>query len=156
MINNIEQFLTYENIYLVANWGVLPFWLLLITSPNNGFTRILVHSIIAPLLLGAAYVFVAYKIYLTGDIFGVFDLYFGLENLYSVFSEESFLLIFWLHFLSISLFIGSWLARDAQRYMIPRVLTIISLIFTYFSGPVGLIFYWIVRLFFAKKIGFNE
>ena len=69
MINNIETYLTNENIYLLANWGVLPFWLLLIVAPNNNLTKFIVHSIIAPLLLCIAYVFVAYKTYLNDNIF---------------------------------------------------------------------------------------
>ncbi len=156
MINNIEAYLTYENIYLVANWGVLPFWFMLIIIPNHTITRVMVNSIITPLILGVAYIFVAYKIYLEGNIFQGFGLYFGIENLYSIFSEESFLLIFWLHFLAISLFVGGWIARDSVKYMVPKVLIIISLILTYFSGPVGLIFYWFFRIFFSKKISFNE
>ena len=64
MINNFEEYLTLENIFLLANWGVIPFWLLLIFSSNSVFTRFLVHSIIIPLLLGATYVFIAYQIFL--------------------------------------------------------------------------------------------
>ncbi len=156
MINNIEAYLTYENIYLIANWGVLPFWLMLIIIPNHTITRVMVNSIIAPLILGVAYIFVAYKIYLEGNVFESFNLYFGIENLYSIFSEESFLLIFWLHFLSISLFVGGWIARDSVKYMVPKIIMIISLILTYFAGPVGLVFYWFIRIFFSKKISFNE
>ena len=156
MINNIELFLTYENIYLIANWGVVPFWLLLIIDPSHNITKFFVHSVIVPLLLATAYIFIAYKIFLDGNLFNGFELYFGLENLYTVFSEESFLLIFWLHFLSISLFAGSWIARDSVKYLVPKVLTILTLILTYFGGPVGLFFYWFIRIFFAKKISFYD
>ena len=107
MINNLLEFLTYENIYLLANWGVLPFWLLLIILPNHFITKFFVQSIIAPLLLASAYCFIAYNIFLEGNIFDGFELYYGLDELYSMFSNEAFLLIFWLHFLAISLFVGS-------------------------------------------------
>ena len=156
MINNLIEFLTYENIYLLANWGVIPFWLLLIILPNNTFTNFFVQSIIAPLILGSAYVFVAYQIFLQGEVLNSFELYKGLDGLYSMFSSEAFLLVFWLHFLSISLFLGSWIARDSQKYMVPRFFLIISLILTYFTGPVGLTIYWFIRIFFAKKISFND
>jgi hypothetical protein len=156
MLNNIEFLLTYENIYLAANWGVLPFWIMLITMPNHGITKFFVHSIVTPLLLLIAYTFVAYQIYLSGNIFESFNLYLGLEDLYSLFSNDSILLIFWLHFLSISLFLGGWIVRDASKYFIPKIFTIISLILTYFSGPVGLFFYWLIRIIFSKKINFNE
>ena len=156
MINNLVTYLTSDNIYLLANWGVIPFWLMLLTIPNQPITKILVNSVIVPLILASAYVYLAYQLYLDGEVFDVFQLYFGLDSLYSIYSNEIFLLIFWLHFLSISLFIGSWISRDAQRYMVPKILTMLSLILTYFSGPVGLVFYWIIRIFFARKISFYE
>ena len=156
MINNFEEYLTLENIFLFSNWGVIPFWLLLLFSPNSSFTRFLVHSIIIPLMLGIAYIFIAYQIYLGDNLLDGFGLYLGLENLYAVFSDENFLLIFWLHFLSISLFTGAWIARDSTRYSIPRSLTSLSLITTYFTGPLGIFLYWVIRIFFAKKISLNE
>ena len=148
--------LTYENIYLIANWGVVPFWLLLIILPNHGVTNFFVQSIIAPLLLAGAYSFVAYNIFLEENILDSFELYSGLNGLYSMFSNESFLLIFWIHFLAISLFIGAWISRDSQKYMVPKFFVTISLILTYFTGPVGLLIYWFIRIFFAKKINFND
>ena len=156
MINNLLDMLTYENIYLIANWGVVPFWLLLIILPNHGVTNFFVQSIIAPLLLAGAYSFVAYNIFLEESILDSFELYSGLSGLYSMFSNESFLLIFWIHFLAISLFIGAWISRDSQKYMVPKFFVTITLILTYFTGPVGLLTYWFIRIFFAKKINFND
>ena len=156
MINNLLEILNYENIYLIANWGVIPFWLLLILLPNHGVTNFFVQSIIAPLLLASAYGFVAYDIFLEGNILDSFGLYRGLEDLYAMFSSEAFLLIFWLHFLAISLFLGAWISRDSQRYMVPKFFVMVSLILTYFTGPVGLLIYWFIRIFFAKKINFND
>ena len=156
MINNFEEYLTLENIFLISNWCVIPFWFLLLFSPNSVFTRFFVHSIVIPLLLGAAYIFVVYQIYLNNNFLDGFGLYFGIENLYAIFSDENFLLIFWLHFLSLSLFVGAWIARDSTRYSIPKLLTSLSLITTYFTGPLGILLYWVIRIFFAKKISLNE
>ena len=156
MINNLLSLLSNENIYLVANWGVIPFWLLLIFIPNHQITNFLTQSIIVPILLATAYVHLSYMIYQEGNIFDGFELYSGLDGLYSMFANESLLLIFWLHFLAISLFTGSWIARDSRRYFIPKVITIPSLILTYFTGPIGLVIYWFFRIFFAKKISFND
>ena len=156
MINNLLTLLTYENIYLIANWGVIPFWLLLIFLPNNQITNFFTQSIIPFLLLGVGYAYLSYKIYLENNIFDGFELYGGLDGLYSMFANESLLLIFWLHFLAISLFAGSWIVRDSKRYVIPKIITIPSLILTYFTGPVGILLYWFFRIFFAKKISFND
>ena len=156
MINNLLNLLIFENIYLIANWGVIPFWFLLIVLPNHQVTNFFMQSIIVPLLLGAGYVYLSYNIYLDGNIFSGFELYRGLDGLYSVFSNESLLLIFWLHFLAISLFAGAWIVRDSRKYFIPKIVTVPSLILTYFTGPVGLVLYWFTRIFFAKKISFND
>ena len=156
MINNFLSFLTYENIYFFANWGVIPFWLLLIFFPNNSGTHFFAQSIIVPLLLAIAYAYLAYNLYLEENIFDGFELYRGLDGLYSMFSNEILLLTFWLHFLAISLFAGAWMVRDARRYFIPKIITIPSLVLTYFSGPVGIVIYWFLRIFFAKKISFND
>ena len=121
MINNFEEYLTLENIFLFSNWGVIPFWLLLLFSPNSTLTRFLVHSVIIPLILGIAYIFVVYQIYLNDNFLDGFGLYLGIENLYAIFSDENFLLIFWLHFLSISLFVGAWIARDLNEIFDSKV-----------------------------------
>ena len=134
MINDLLQFLNYENIYLIANIGVIPCWLLLIFLPRAIITKILVKSVIIPLLLSTAYIFIAYQIYITENIFEIFNLYVGLDELYSLYSNEGFLLIFWLHFLSISLFVGAWIVRDGRKYFVPRVIIIPSLILTYFDA----------------------
>ena len=156
MINNLLSYLTYENIYLVANWGVIPFWLLLILVPHNKLTNFLVQSIIVPLLLGSGYAYLSYIIYLEGNILDGFELYTGLDGLYSMFANEVLLLIFWLHFLAISLFAGAWIVRDSKKYLIPKIITIPSLVLTYFTGPIGLVIYWFMRIFFAKKVSFDD
>ena len=156
MINNLLAFVNSENIYLIANWGIIPFWFMLIFFPNNGLTTFFVQSIVVPLILGAAYVYLSYNLYLENDIFDGFELYKGLDGLYSMFANEYLLLIFWLHFLAISLFAGAWIARDARKYFIPKIIIIPSLVLTYFTGPVGLVIYWFFRIFFSKKISFDD
>mgnify|MGYP000925328055 FL=1 len=156
MINNLLSLLSFENIYLIANWGVIPFWLLLIVLPKHQITNFFVQSIIIPLLLAAGYAFLSYNIYLDGNILGGFELYNGLDGLYSMFSSEALLLVFWLHFLAISLFAGSWIVRDSKKYFMPKIVTVPSLVLTYFTGPIGLVFYWFIRIFFAKKISLND
>ena len=156
MFNNLLAYVTVENIYLAANWGVIPFWLLLIFVPNHWFTNFFTQSIIAPLLLAIGYIYLTFNLYLEENIFDGFELYGGLDGLYSMFANEILLLVFWLHFLSISLFAGAWIVRDARKFLIPKIITIPSLVLTYFSGPVGLVVYWFIRIFFAKKISLND
>jgi hypothetical protein len=156
MINDLLTLINPQIIYLVANWGVIPFWLLLIIIPHHRLTSFFVQSIIAPFLLGVGYAYLTYNLYLEKSIFEGFELYSGLDGLYSMFANEVLLLVFWLHFLAVSLFVGAWIARDSKRYFIPKIIIIPSLILTYFTGPIGLVIYWFLRIFFAKKISFND
>ena len=156
MFNDLLAFINSETIYLLANWGVIPFWLMLIIMPYHGLTDFLVQSIVVPLILAVAYSYLTYNLYLENSVFDGFELYSGLDGLYSMFSNENLLLIFWLHFLALSLFLGAWMTRDAKKFFVPKIILIPSLIITYFTGPVGLVFYWLLRIFFAKKISFND
>jgi hypothetical protein len=156
MINTIDSLLTLKNIYLFANWGVIPFWLLLILMPSHNITKFFSHSIIIPLLLTTAYIYITREIILEGNIFESFKLYLGLDELNEMYSNESLRLVFWLHFLALSLFVGAWIARDSERYMVPKILSAPCILMTYFTGPLGILTYWFIRIFYAKKINFNE
>ena len=157
MLNQFQSYLTFENIYLWANFGVLPFWLMLVFIPNSRFTQFFVNSIILPLILSAAYVYTIYQAILFEEpIFDFFKLYSSLDDLYTIFATESFLLVFWLHFLTLNLFLGSWVSRDGVKHNMSRGLVSFPLILIYFTGPLGLVLYWIIRMVFARRFSFNE
>ena len=157
MLIQFQTYLTFETIYLWANFGVLPFWLMLIIIPHLKITKIFTNSIVLPLVLASAYIYTIYQtILLDEPIFDVFKLYLSLDNLYTLFATESFLLVFWLHFLALNLFLGSWVSIDGTKYNMPRSLVFFPLIIIYFIGPVGLVLYWMIRVFYAKKIGFHD
>ena len=121
MLIQFEEYLTFDNIYIFSSFGVLPFWILLILLPNSKITQIFVNSIILPIILSTAYIYVLYQsILLDEPFFDIFKLYFSIDNLYTIFATESFLLFFWIHFLALNLFLGSWVSRDSVKYNIPR------------------------------------
>ena len=157
MLIQFQEYITFENIYLWINFGILPFWLMLIIIPNSKFTAFFVNSVILPLILSTAYIYVIYQtVLLEEPIFDTFKIYLSLENLYTIFATESFLLVFWLHFLALNLFLGSWISRDGVKYNMSRGLVCVPLILVYFTGPLGLVLYWIIRVFYAKKLGFHD
>ena len=158
MLTQIQNYFTFETIYLWATFGILPFWLMIIFIPNLRITQILVNSIIIPLILGTTYGYLLYQTLLLDEnyILESFNLYIGIDNLYVLFSNESFLLIFWLHFLALNLFLGSWVSRDGIKYNMRRGLVCVPLVLIYFAGPVGLVVYWLIRVFYAKKLGFHD
>ena len=157
MLLEIQDYLTFENIYLWTNLGILPFWLMLIVIPNSKITQFFVNSIILPLIFSSTAIYLLYQSILLEDpIFDIIQIYFSLENLYTMFATESFLLLFWIHYLIINLFIGFWVARDGVKYNISKKLILIPIIFIYFAGPLGLVLYWFIRIFYSKKLGFYD
>ena len=157
MLIQFQNYLTFENIFLWSNIMILPFWIMLIVFPNARISKIFVNSLILPLILAAAYSFIIYQVFIIDDpILDIFRLYLSIDNLYTVFATESFLVLFWLHFLTLNFFLGSWVSRDAIKYSISRGVVFIPLILIFFFGPVGLVLYWLIRIFYSKKLGFHD
>ena len=157
MITYFHDYLSIDNIYLWVNFGIIPFWLLIIFLPNSKITQFFVNSIIIPLILASAYIYVLYKYFLLNEpIFNIFELYLSLDSLYTILAEESLLLVFWLHFVALNLFMGSWISRDSVKYNISRKLIFTPLVLVYFTGPMGLVFYWLIRIFYSRKLGFHD
>ena len=76
MLIQFEAYLTFENIYIWSNFGVMPLWLMLIFIPNARITQILINSVIIPLILSVAYVYVVYQgILLDESLLDIFKLY---------------------------------------------------------------------------------
>ena len=157
MIEEIYNYFTVEMLYYWVNLGVLPFWLILIFFPQSNLSRYFVTSIFPIITLSGVYFFILYKSYLNSyDFLQNFNLYIGLDNLSDLFSDNSYLMMFWIHFISINLFTGGWIVKDAQKFSINKILLAIPLIITYLIGPIGLLFYWLIRIFYAKNINLYD
>jgi hypothetical protein len=157
MIEQIYNYFTIETLYLWVNIGVLPLWLLIIFFPQSQLCKYIATSIFPIFLLGAVYFFVLYKSYLNSyNFLGNFNLYMGMNDLSDLFDDNSYLLLFWIHFISINLFTGGWVLKDSQRFFMNKYLLAFPLIAIYLIGPIGLFFYWIIKIFYAKKISLHE
>ena len=139
----------YETLYTILNLSVLPGWLLLIFLPRSAITRTIVHSMLYPALLGAAYIvlFILYIFLGLSPDGGGFSSASGVS---AIFSHPMGVLIGWTHYLVFDLFIGAWEARDAQRRGVPHLALVPCLGLTLMLGPVGLLAYLILRLSLGK------
>ena len=50
-----------------------------------------------------------------------FSLYLGLNDLRNLFSENAFLLLFWIHFLAVNLFCGCWIVKEFKNLIYPNM-----------------------------------
>ena len=153
MIEQIYTYFTIEMIYLWVNLGVLPFWLILFFFPQSKICKIFTTSIFPIFIFSLIYLYIIYLIFRYDyDFLNNFRLYLGMKELSNLFSDNSFLILFWIHFLAINLFCGAWIVNDYQKYNISKILMFFPILITYFVGPLGIFAYWIIRIFYAKKI----
>ena len=157
MIEQIYTYFSIETLYMWINLGVLPFWFILVLFPQSHLCRIFVTSIFPIFILSGVYVFVLYKSYLINyDFIGNFSLYLGLNELSRLFEDSLYILFFWTHFIAINLFVGGWIVKDSQKFYINKILVAIPLIITYLIGSIGLFVYWVIRIFYAKRMNLYE
>ena len=157
MIEEIYNYFTIEMLYYWVNLGILPFWLILIFFPHSNLSRYFVTSIFPILILSSSYIFILYKSYLNSyDFMNNFSLYLGIDNLSNLFSNKSYLMMFWIHFISINLFTGGWIVSDSQKLAINKIVIIVPLLITYLIGPLGIFIYWLIRIFYAKSISLYD
>ncbi len=153
MSEQIFNFFTLEMIYLWLNLGVLPFWIILIFFSNSNICKILVTSIFPILIISFAYCYLIYYVFINSyDFLLNFKLYLGLSEIEKLFSDRLFLILFWTHFLGINLFCGGWIVNDYKKIGISKILVALPLLTTYLVGPLGILIYWIIRIFYAKRI----
>ena len=160
-METIKDFFTLETIYLVSNYAVIPLWVMLLVAPNSEFTNIVINTMALPAILACTYGYLLYQQFYNGGIFAEeaasialnnFSLYLGIDQLSSLMVNKAFLLTFWIHFLTISIFVGTWIAKDALRNGIHKYVTALPLILTYFTGPLGFFLYLFIRLIIVQKV----
>jgi hypothetical protein len=134
-----------DDLYLALNYGVMPFWALIIFVPFLKITDTLVHSVLAPIVLGVTYTWL-----LANVMGGVVHMpegagFASLDALMKTFSVKEAVVAGWAHYIVFDLFVGAWIARDAQRVGLNQFVVAPSLLLTFLVGPIGLLSYVMLR-----------
>lgn len=121
----------------------LPLWLGMLLFPSARFTERLVRSYWPYIVLGGLYTLLLLAALVNG---GSFDLSFG--GLRASLTLPWPFLAVWAHLLTLDLFAGVWIFRDAKYWGLnPRPFVALTLFF----GPLGLGAYLLVRERRAKN-----
>ena len=75
-----------------------------------------------------------------------------IEGVRSIFASDAGVVIGWTHYLAFDLFVGLWIARDADHKGIHRVIQLPILFFTLMAGPLGLALWLIIREPAARRM----
>lgn len=68
-----------------------------------------------------------------------------IEGVRAIFGSDAGVTIGWTHYLAFDLFVGLWIARDADAKGISRFIQAPILVLTFVAGPVGLLIWLIGR-----------
>ncbi|RDX38275.1 DUF4281 domain-containing protein [Kangiella sp. HD9-110m-PIT-SAG07] len=115
-------------------------WLILIIFPRKIAALSIIPQYIIPFGLSLLYSTLALIHLLSAE--GGFD---SLANLRLLFQNDAALLAGWLHYLAFDLFIGAWIAQQADILKISRIVQAPILIATFLLGPIGLALFLVMR-----------
>jgi hypothetical protein len=157
MIEQIYTFFSVEMIYMWLNLGVLPFWFILIFFPQSQISKFFITSIFPTFILGLSYSYILYLAYIDGyDFLQNFKLYLSFANIFNLFENQYFLILFWVHFLTMNLFCGGWIVKDSRLFNMNKFIVSLPLVASYLIGPIGIFLYWFIRIFYAKRINLYD
>ncbi|TQV89862.1 DUF4281 domain-containing protein [Aliikangiella coralliicola] len=135
--------LSAQQIFGWAGQAALIGWLVLIFLPRRIKLIFAIPQYLIPVGLGIVYSGLALSRY-----FAIEGGYSSLEQVKLLFQDDFMLLAGWIHYLAFDLFIGAWIAKQADQLGISRLLQAPILVATFMFGPVGLV------IFFCIKAGF--
>lgn len=139
--------MAWETLFTLTNLWALLSWALLVFAPRKPAVMS------AVLFLGVALLCLAYAIMLgllmsgsvdAGGPSGGMD-FTTLAGVMALFDSKGGAVIGWTHYLAFDLFIGLWIARDADAKGIGRLWQSPVLVLTLLVGPVGLLLWLIIR-----------
>ena len=139
--------MTPADVFSIANFSVMPMWLLMIFLPKWNVTQLLMNYKIIPLLLSLVY---AFYIFLSIQAGGGMD--FGsLESVMALFSQENAVLAGWVHYLVFDLLVGMWMLEQNKTLNIHPVVMAPCLLATFMMGPVGFLLFMIIKSIKNKR-----
>ncbi len=149
--------MNWELIFTVANRFALICWLVLAFAPAR--TRVLPWVFYG----GTGLLALTYTVLIIPMMAGMIDAgappgatggtpdFNTLAGVMSLFDSKGGTTIGWIHYLAFDLFVGIWMARNADRRGIHRLVQIPILFLVLMFGPIGLTLYLILRQFIGQK-----
>lgn len=138
----------WHSIFGIANLLAMAMWAALILLPRK-------PALLAAILyIGVGLLCFAYTLGITAILTGLVDQqgpgggavdFTTIEGVRSIFASNGGVTIGWIHYLAFDLFVGLWIARDADAKEFSRFVQAPILLLTFMAGPFGLFLWLLVR-----------
>jgi hypothetical protein len=143
--------MNWELVFGLTNGVAMLGWLILAAAPRKPL------ALSAVLYLGVGLLCLAYFLLVVASLGGLIDqgrsagapppnlLDYSIAGLRPLFLSDGGIVIAWTHYLAFDLFVGLWIARDADAKRIGRLVQLPFLFMTLMAGPIGLLAWFAVR-----------
>ena len=138
----------WESLFGFVNIVAIVAWVILIFLPRSPIPASVV------LYLGVGMLCLIYAVGLIGIVSGGLDPvgpegsgmdFSTIAGIQSIFTSQGGTVVGWTHYLAFDLFVGLWIARDADAKAFSRILQAPILLTTFMAGPLGLLIWLLVR-----------
>ena len=134
-------------LFSIANNVALVGWAMLIFLPRRYDLIFMFPQYLIPFSIS-----VLYAALIMTNFFTVEGGFGSIGEVRSLFQNDYVLVAGWAHYLAFDLFIGAWIARQADRLGIPRLIQAVLLLATFMFGPMGLALFLIMRTGYGKRM----
>jgi hypothetical protein len=132
--------MSFETLFSISSGAAALAWACLIFLPR---WRLIERGIFLALIPALSF---AYSALVLVHFYGVEGGGFGsIAEVRQLFTSDPVLLAGWIHYLAFDLFIGCWIAREADAAGISRIIQAPLLAATFMFGPLGLLLFHIVK-----------
>ena len=143
----------WDLVFTITNIYAMTMWLILLFAPRNALVMTGLFYGGAG-LLAASYVVITIPLMIgliDSGAGGTMD-FSSLAGVQQSLSSPSGATIGWIHYLAFDLFVGIWVACNADKYGFARWLQIPILFFVFLLGPLGLVLYLLLRFTRHNKV----
>ncbi|WP_265563321.1 ABA4-like family protein [Sphingomicrobium arenosum] len=133
----------WETLFGVVVAGVFIPWLVLIVGPRGPKTHALIFY------LGIGLLALIYSVVIVTMQFGATGIDWEslgtIEGVRGLFASDAGVTLGWVHYLTFDLFVGQWIAKDADHKLVSRWVQGPILFLVLFAGPLGLFLWMVIR-----------
>jgi hypothetical protein len=128
--------MTFDQVFSIANTTALAGWAALLLLPRwPALILALRYGLIGALSVAYAVLIMMFFFRVEGGGFN------SIAEVRALFLSDGGLLAGWIHYLAFDLFVGMWIAHEADKVGMGRLLQAPILAATFMFGPIGLLMY---------------
>lgn len=143
--------MAWDWVFGLVNVVALAAWAMLAFLPRKPIVMALV------LFLGVGLLCLAYTLMFAGLFGGWLDASrvpgvppadlkdYSIDGIRALFMSDGGIVLGWTHYLAFDLFVGQWIARDADNKGFHRLVQLPFLFLTLMAGPIGLLLWLVIR-----------